>query len=144
MINILTGIDSTSAALNAERIRMDVVSQNIANVNTTRGPDGRPYQRQQVVFESVLKDQLQAGGGTGSEPQLVQIARVESANRPPRMSYQPGHPDADASGMVAMPDISIHEEMIDLMSASRAYEANLAVVRNARSMAMQTLSLGKR
>ena len=143
MINILTGIDSTSAALNAERIRMDVVSQNIANVNTTRGPDGRPYQRQQVVFESVLKDQLQAGG-TGSEPQLVQIARVESAHRPPRMSYQPGHPDADASGMVAMPDISIHEEMIDLMSASRAYEANLAVVRNARSMAMQTLALGKR
>ena len=74
MINILTGIDSTSAALNAERIRMDVVSQNIANVNTTRGPDGRPYQRQQVVFESVLKDQLQAGGGSGSEPLLVQVA----------------------------------------------------------------------
>lgn len=143
MINILTGIDSTSAALNAERIRMDVVSQNIANVNTTRGPDGRPYQRQQVVFESVLKDQIQAGGA-GSEPQLVQVARVESAHRPPRMSYQPGHPDADASGMVAMPDISIHEEMIDLMSASRAYEANLAVVKNARSMAMQTLSIGKR
>jgi flagellar basal-body rod protein FlgC len=144
MINILTGIDSTSAALNAERIRMDVVSQNIANVNTTRGPDGRPYQRQQVVFESVLKDQLQAGGGTGGEAQLVQIARVEPANRPPRMSYQPGHPDTAASGMVAMPDISIHEEMIDLMSASRAYEANLAVVKNARSMAMQTLSIGKR
>ena len=144
MINILTGIDSTSAALNAERIRMDVVSQNIANVNTTRGPDGRPYQRQQVVFESVLKDQLQAGGGSGSEARLVQIARVESANRPPRMSFQPGHPDADGSGMVAMPDISIHEEMIDLMSASRAYEANLAVVKNARSMAMQTLSIGKR
>lgn len=144
MINILTGIDSTSAALNAERIRMDVVSQNIANVNTTRGPDGRPYQRQQVVFESVLKDQLNAGGGSGSGPQLVQIARVESAHRPPRMAYQPGHPDADASGMVAMPDISIHEEMIDLMSASRSYEANLAVVKNARSMAMQTLSIGKR
>ena len=144
MINILTGIDSTSAALNAERIRMDVVSQNIANVHTTRGPDGRPYQRQQVVFESVLKDQLRGGGGSGSEPQLVQVARVESANRPPRLSYQPGHPDADGSGMVAMPDISIHEEMIDLMSASRAYEANLAVVKNARSMAMQTLSIGKR
>ena len=145
MINILTGIDVTSAALNAERIRMDVVSQNIANVNTTRGPDGRPYQRQQVVFESVLKDQLQAGGGTGGEAQLVQIARVEPANRPPRMSYQPGHPDADpTTGMVATPDISIHEEMIDLMSASRAYEANLAVVKNARSMAMQTISIGKR
>lgn len=144
MINILTGIDSTSAALNAERIRMDVVSQNIANIHTTRGPDGRPYQRQQVVFEAVLKDQMGAGGASGSEAQLVQVARVESANRPPRMVHMPGHPDADASGMVALPDISIHEEMVDLMSASRAYEANLAVVKNARSMAMQTLNIGKR
>ena len=143
MINILTGIDSTSAALNAERIRMDVVSQNIANVNTTRGPDGRPYQRQHVVFESLLKDHLKSGG-TGAEPQLVHVARVESGHRPPRLVYQPGHPEADPSGMVAMPDVNIHEEMVDLMSASRAYEANLSVVKTARSMAMQTLSIGKR
>ena len=66
MINILTGLDSTSSALNAERIRMDVVSQNIANVNTTRGLNGKPYQRQQVVFEAVLKDQLKATGSPGT------------------------------------------------------------------------------
>jgi flagellar basal-body rod protein FlgC len=144
MINILTGIDSTSSALNAERIRMDVVSQNIANVNTTRGPNGKPYARQQVVFEAVLKDQLKPSGAPGGEPQMVRVAHVESARRPVRLVYQPGHADADANGMVAVPNINIHEEMVDLMAASRSYEANLSVVKTARSMALQTLSIGKR
>jgi flagellar basal-body rod protein FlgC len=144
MINILTGIDSTSSALNAERIRMDVVSQNIANVNTTRGPNGKPYVRQQVVFEAVLKDQFKPSGTPGSEPQMVRVAQVEAARRPLRTVYQPGHADADANGMVAMPNINIHEEMVDLMAASRSYEANLSVVKTARSMALQTLSIGKR
>ena len=75
MINLLTGIDSTAAALNAERIRMDVVSQNIANVDTTRGLDGKPYQRQQVVFESLLRAR-QSSEGFGSAAQSVQIARI--------------------------------------------------------------------
>jgi len=144
MINILNGIDSTSSALNAERIRMDVVSQNIANVNTTRGLDGKPYTRQQVVFEAVLKDQLNPAGTAGGEPQMVRVAHIEAARRQPRMVYQPGHVDADANGMVAMPDINIYEEMVDLMAASRSYEANLNVVKTARSMALQTLSIGKR
>lgn len=144
MINILNGIDSTSSALDAERIRMDVVSQNIANVNTTRGLNGKPYARQQVVFEAVLKDQLKPTGTPGSEPQLVHIARVETARRPARMVYQPGHPDADGNGMVAMPNINIYEEMVDLMASSRSYEANLSAVKTARSMALQTLAIGKR
>ena len=140
MISLLSGIDSTGAALDAERIRMDVVSQNIANLNTTHGPDGKPYQRQQVVFSSVLRAQ-QAGQAGG--PQQVQIARIEKDSRPPRMVYLPGHPDADEHGMVAVPDINIHEEMADMISASRSYEANLAVVRNAHAMAMAALSIGK-
>jgi len=145
MINILTGIDSTSSALNAERIRMDVVSQNIANVNTTRGLNGKPYARQQVVFEAVLKDQLKPPAGTpGNDPQMVRVAHVETARRPARMVYQPGHPDADGNGMVAMPNVNIYEEMVDLMAASRSYEANLSAVKTARSMALQTLSIGKR
>ena len=144
MINILNGIDSTSSALNAERIRMDVVSQNIANVNTTHGLNGKPYERQQVVFEAVLKDQLKPGGTPGGESQMVHVARIEPAQRPPRLVYQPDHADADADGMVAMPNINIYEEMIELMSASRSYEANLSVVKTARSMALQTLSIGKR
>ena len=144
MINILNGIDSTSSALNAERIRMDVVSQNIANVNTTRGLNGKPYARQQVVFEAVLKDQLKPAGTSGGEPQMVRVASVETARRPPRLVYQPDHADADANGMVSMPNINIYEEMVDLMAASRSYEANLSVVKTARSMALQTLSIGKR
>jgi flagellar basal-body rod protein FlgC len=144
MINILTGIDSTSSALNAERIRMDVVSQNIANVNTTRGPNGRPYARQQVVFESVLDEQLKPAGTPGGGPQMVRVASIETARRPPRLVYLPGHADADANGMVAMPNINLYEEMVDLMAASRAYEANLNVVKTARSMALQTLSIARR
>ena len=144
MINLLNGIDSTSAALNAERIRMDVVSQNIANVNTTRGLDGKPYQRQQVIFESVLKNAGQPGAAPGAQPESIRVTRVETANRPPRLVYQPGHPDADGSGMVALPNVNIHEEMVDLMAASRAFEANLSVVKTAKSMALQTLSIGKR
>jgi len=144
MINILSGIDSTSSALNAERIRMDVVSQNIANVNTTRGPDGKPYARHQVVFEAVLGDQLAAGSPPGSRPLEVRVPRVEIDKRAPRQVYQPSHPHADANGMVAMPDINMYEEMVDLMSASRAYEANLSAVKTARSMALQALAIGKR
>ena len=142
MINLLSGIDSTAAALNAERIRMDVVSENIANVNTTKGLDGKPYQRQQVMFESVLKNQ-QNGAAGASGAQSVTIAQVVKDTRPPRMVYNPTHPDADADGMVAMPDINISEEMVDMIASSRSYEANLAVAKNAHSMAMMDIGIGK-
>jgi flagellar basal-body rod protein FlgC len=142
MIQLLSGIDSTASALDAERIRMDVISENIANINTTKGLDGKPYQRQQVVFESVLSAQ-QNSGSSGSVPQTTQVVRIAKDNRPARMIYNPSHPDANAQGMVAMPDINIHEEMVDMIASSRAYEANIAVVRNARSMALQDLSIGK-
>ena len=136
MINLIPGINSSSSALDAERIRMEVISQNIANVNTTRDTDGNPYQRKQVVFESVLQQQ-------GGQSQGVQVASVQTDKRPPRLVFNPGHPDANAAGMVAVPDINIHEEMADLISASRTFEANLAVVKNSRAMAMQTLAIGK-
>ncbi len=142
MINLINGIASTSSALNAERVRMEVISQNIANANATDGPGGKPYQRQQVVFETALKDQINAGNSV--QAQTVQVSRIETDKRPPRLMYQPGHPHANAEGMVSMPNINIHEEMVDLMSASRAYEANLNVVKTARNMALQTLSIGKR
>jgi flagellar basal-body rod protein FlgC len=143
MINVLTGIQNTASGLEAERIRMEVISQNIANANTTRGSDGLPYQRQQVVFEAMLNKQV-GGFATGAEPAGVQVARIEKDQRPPRMVFEPGHKDADKNGMVAYPNVNIHEEMADLIAAQRAFEANLAVVRNARAMAMQTLAIGKR
>jgi flagellar basal-body rod protein FlgC len=141
MLDILPGINSTTAALNAERIRIDVVGQNIANLNTTRGPDGKPYQRQQVVFETLFQ---QARDSAGAPLQTLSVARIEKDQRPPKLVYEPGHPDANSDGMVALPNINMAEEMVDLIAASRTFEANLAVMKNARSMAIQELSIGKR
>lgn len=143
MISFLPGISSTSSALQAERVRMEVVAQNIAQANTTRDLDGQPYQRRQVVFESILKQEQQANALSGGVS-AVNVARIEKDPRPPRLIYNPGHPEANAQGMLAVPNINIHEEMADLIAASRAYEANLAVAKNARVLAMQTLSIGKR
>lgn len=137
MINVLGGIETTTSALTAERIRMDVVQQNIANANTIRGPGGKPYQRQQVVFESVLRDRMGGSGMTGGI-QTVQVAKVQNDNRPPRIVYDPQR------GPIEMPDINIYEEMVDMVSSSRAFEANLAVMKTSKMMAMQTLSIGKR
>jgi flagellar basal-body rod protein FlgC len=142
MIQILTGIQNTSAALDAEQVRLDAISQNIANAHTTHDVDGKPYQRKVVVFETALNDAMNGDGASGSLP-AIQVAKVARDTRPPMEVYDPGNPEADGHGMVAMPNINIHEEMADLISASRTYEANLAVVKNARSMALQTLSIGK-
>jgi flagellar basal-body rod protein FlgC len=139
MIDILSGVQSTTAALNAERTRMDVISENIANAQTTRGVDGQPYQRKVVVFETALQ---QAVDGK-TQPSVV-AAHVQNDPRPMIRIYQPGHPDADADGMVSMPNINIHEEMADMIAASRAFEANLSVIHNARTMALQTLAIGKK
>ena len=142
MIQILTGIQNTSAALDAEHTRLDVIAQNIANAHTIHDVDGKPYQRQVVVFEQALQNAMDGNSGAGNLPSL-QVARIERDKRPPMEVYDPGNPDADGRGMVAMPNVNVHEEMADMISASRTYEANLAVMRNARSMAMQTLSIGK-
>jgi flagellar basal-body rod protein FlgC len=141
MIQILSGIDSTASALDAERLRMDVISENIANVNTTKGLDGKPYQRQEVVFQSVLNAAQNPDGGAA--PESTEVAQVIKDNRPPRLVYNPTSPDADSNGMVSMPNIDIHEEMVDMIASSRSYEANLAVIKNARTMAMQDLAIGK-
>ncbi len=141
MIQILSGIQNTTAALEAERTRLDVISQNIANANTTHGPDGKPYQRQVVVFENTLQQAM--GAGSDTQTPTLRVARIEKDTRPGDEVYDPGNPDANADGIVAMPNINIHEEMADMISASRAFEANLAVVKNARSMAQQTLSIAR-
>jgi flagellar basal-body rod protein FlgC len=141
MIQPLSGIQNTVAALDAERTRLDVIAENIANANTTHGVDGKPYQRKVVVFENALQ-QAMGGGNSGSTSQL-RVARIDKDTRPPIEIYEPGNPDADSRGMVATPNINIHEEMADLITASRAFEANLAVVKNEKSMAMQTLAIGK-
>lgn len=139
MIDILSGIKSTTAALDAERIRLDTISKNIANARTTRSENGKPYQRQMVVFETALQQAMD-----GQSAPMLRVSRIAKDSRPFQQVYNPGHPDANADGMVQMPNVNIHEEMADLIAASRAFEANLAVARNARTMAMQTLAIGKR
>ena len=141
MVQILSGIQTTAAALDAERTRLDVISENIANANNTHGLNGKPYQRQVVVFESALQQAI--GGDAASQMPLLQVARIEKDSRPGQSVYAPGNPDADDHGMLAMPNINIHEEMADMINASRSFEANLAVVKNARQIAMQTLAMGR-
>jgi flagellar basal-body rod protein FlgC len=141
MIQVLTGVDNTAAALAAEQTRLDVISENIANANTTHGANGKPYQRQVVVFESALQQAMSSDGSV--QMPAIKVARIATDDTPPIKVYDPGNPDADASGMVSTPNININEEMADMISASRTFEANLAVVKNARAMAMETLSIGK-
>ena len=142
MIHFIPSLPSTTAALDAERTRLEVIAQNIANSNTTRGPDGRPYQRQQVVFETALQ-RAQAGGGNLAAIPQPQVSRIKKDSRPGQTVSEPGHPDADANGMVQLPNVNIYEEMADMIVASRTYDANVAVFKNGRAMAMQALSIGK-
>jgi flagellar basal-body rod protein FlgC len=141
MIQILSGVQNTVAALDAEHTRLNVISENIANANTSGGVDGKPYHRRVVVFESAVQQAMNVGDNTKTP--TLKVARVQADYRPPLEVYDPGNPNAAAKGMVAMPNINLHEEMADMISASRSYEANLAVVKNARSLAMQTLAIGK-
>ncbi len=141
MIEIMPGMDSAASALQAEKTRMEVIGQNIANANTTRTGAGGPYQRQMVRFETYLKDQL--GVNSSNSSQLVRVSGIVPDSRPPTEIYQPSHPDANADGIVQYPNVRVHEEMADLIASSRAMEANLAIIRNARSMALQTLNIGR-
>ena len=140
-MDFLKSIAIAASGLRAQAGRMRVLSENIANANTAHGVDGKPYQRQVVVFETALRQAMNSEG-TASTPAL-RIARIEKDLRPPVQIYDPGNPDADAKGMISMPNINMPEEMADLISASRTFEANLAVVKNARAMALQTLAIGK-
>jgi flagellar basal-body rod protein FlgC len=140
-INMLPGAASAASALMAEKVRMEVISQNIANAGVTKTPEGGPYQRQVVRFETILSNQFDSG----SAVQEVRVAGIEADTRPFRLIYQPGHPDANPkTGMVKFPNVSVHEEMADLIASSRAIEANLAIIRTARQMAMQTLAIGRK
>jgi flagellar basal-body rod protein FlgC len=140
MIQLIPSIQSTRSALDAERTRVDIVSQNLANANVTRAADGQPYKRKQVVFESLVNN----AGANANSGSTIRVTRVESDNRPFREVFKPDHPDADARGYVRYPNVNVHEEMVDLIASSRAFEANIAVVKNARQLAQQAMSIGKR
>jgi flagellar basal-body rod protein FlgC len=139
-MNLISGIDISSGALNAQKTRLDIVAQNIANAQTTRTANGGPYQRQIVSFETEL---VRHGVGSGPALQTVKVATVQADKTPGQQVYNPQHPDAGPDGLVTMPNVNLSYEMVDLITASRAYEANLSVVKNAKQMAMKTLDIGK-
>lgn len=143
-MDIIPGLQSSASALHAERIRMEVISQNIANANTTKAENGEPYRRQLVHFESILRKQMgQPNNVASNNLSQVEATKIIEDSRPFREVYQPGHPDANKDGMVQYPNVHIHEEMADMISASRAYEANMAVIRTSRTLATQTINMGK-
>jgi flagellar basal-body rod protein FlgC len=152
----MSGFDNmmriSASGMAAERFRLNVISSNLANQNTTRTPEGGPYRRRDVVFEAAPP----AGGETapataatgtanrsGKPAMGVKVVEVVTDPRPPIKKYQPDHPDADASGYVSYPDINTFEEMVNMLSATRSYEANSTIMKNAREMMVKTIDLLK-
>lgn len=129
-------LDISTSALVAQQMRLNVISNNIANVSTTRNEQGQlsPYQAKYVVFEA-------AGDESQPQPMGVKVASVETSERPPRLRYQPHHPDARPDGYVAYPDINMMEQMTDSMLASRIYEANIGVIEVSKAMIRQAFSI---
>jgi flagellar basal-body rod protein FlgC len=142
---MFSAIDAAASGLTAERLRLDVISNNIANANTTRTTAGGAYRRQRVVFQprteqssflKTLNSQLAIGEG-------VRVVGIEQDESPLRQVYDPQHPDANREGYVEMPNIQIVSEMVDMITATRAYEANVAVVNAAKGMATKALEIGR-
>lgn len=138
-------IDAAASGLTAERLRLDIISNNIANANTTRTAGGGAYRRQMVVFQprtdqasflQVLNKQITAGQG-------VKVSGVVQDQSPLRRVYDPQHPDANSEGYVEMPNVHIVTEMVDMITATRSYEANVAAVNAAKSMALKALEIGR-
>jgi len=142
-------LNVSATGLTAERLRMDVTAENLANAQTTRGADGQPYRRKEVVLSEVqsggfgaqLAKAVGAGSASGSQPGGVEVAGITQDQTPGKLVYDPGHPDADAKGYVRMPNVDTVAEMVDLISASRAYEANVTAMNAAKQMFSKTLDL---
>lgn len=148
-MNLFGVMEASGSALQAERIRAEVVAANMANAETTRTAEGAPYQRQHVVFTSTTPDQSFAGqllGQSGQSDQGiggVRVAAVVSDQASPLRRYDPGHPDADKDGYVSYPDINPLTEMVDLMGATRAYGLNSSAVQAEKGMLSASLDILK-
>ena len=147
-MGFFTALESSASALTAQRLRMDTISENIANAGTTRTEDGTPYRRKTVIFEAASIDapfssylskasrERLSGGG-------VRVSAIVHDNSPFKSVYDPGHPDADENGMVQMPNVDVVTEMVNMISATRAYEANVTAINTTKSMASKALEIGK-
>jgi flagellar basal-body rod protein FlgC len=134
----------SASALAAHRMRMDVIAANLANAQSTSTPEGGPYRRRDVLLRAQPQsgfDELLAASGTSG--MAVEVADVVSDTRAPRMAYDPGHPHANDDGYVAMPNIDVVTEMVDLMAATRAYEANVAAINATKRVLETALEIGQ-
>lgn len=141
-MDFFTAMEVSASGLSAQRTRMNVAASNLANAQTTQSANGGPYQRRDVTMRSV-----QAPGAAGTELAQavhgVEVAQISNDTSPPRLEYDPGHPQANAQGYVAYPNINPVEEMVDMITASRAYEAGVTTMSTATSMAERALGIGK-
>jgi len=139
-----SALDISASGLSAERMRMSVIASNIANAQVTETPDGGPYKRQQVEFANELKRSMMSSSAKNANLSGVKVKGVVDSKEPPNIMYIPGHPKADKDGFVRMPNVSISREMVDLMVASRSYEANTAVISTLRKMTDKALNIIRR
>lgn len=142
-MDLFRNMEISASALTAERLRMDLISDNLANVNTTKTKEGGPYQRKVPVFMEVLDDYMSTNGRMVSKPAGVKVLRVEPDGKAPRMAFEPSNPDANADGYVFYPDINPVSEMVNLITASRSYEANVTAFNAAKTIFSASLELGK-
>ena len=147
-MSMFMGIDTAASGLTAERLRMDVISNNIANANTTRTENGGAYHRRFVVFsprdrqpESFEQTLLKATGGKKTVGEGVRAVAIMDDNQQGPLVYDPGHPDANADGYVEKPNVNIVSEMVDMITAHRAYEANTTTINAAKSMISKALEI---
>jgi flagellar basal-body rod protein FlgC len=148
-MSLFGSLDISASALSAERLRMDVTAENLANAQSTRTASGGPYRRKEVVLESggggfaSALASARAGGGSGAAGPDggVRVAGIVEDQSPNRLVYDPGHPDANAQGYVSMPNVNPVTEMVDLITASRSYEANVTAMQTSKQMFTKTLDL---
>jgi flagellar basal-body rod protein FlgC len=142
-------LKTAGSALTAQRLRMDVISSNLANSEATSTPEGGPYKRERVVFGPVLRDSLRKLSSSadsianGAMNGGVEVKAIVQDDEAPRMVFDPTHPDANEDGFVAYPNVDMITEMTDMLSASRSYEANITIVNVAKSMAQRALDIGR-
>jgi flagellar basal-body rod protein FlgC len=139
MFSAFKSLRISSSGLSAERLRMDTISSNIANANTTRGADGGPYRRKIAVFQ----ENLDQASENANKLLGVKAVGIEEDTSPFEKVYDPTHPDADADGYVTMPNVNILNEMADLITATRAYEANVTAMNSEKSMFLKALEIGR-
>jgi flagellar basal-body rod protein FlgC len=143
MSSIFSAFRITASALTAQRLRMDVIANNVANAETTRTAEGGPYRRQQVVFAAGQAVPQPASVSAAPTGQGVRVAAILADDTPGNRVYDPSHPDADKDGFVTYPNVNIVTEMTDMLSATRSYEANVTVFNTLKSMALKALDIGR-